>query len=151
MPILSVKHTEVEINGIRFEGFSEDSDAISVPTITLVSVRRGATGEKARFASGDQGGEFTFKLLPNSPTVPKLMRQAALIQQGRSINWEGSIRNTQTNTSASLSNGDLISYPAFYTMGKDDVGNMEFVFDFDILPDFDAPRIPIPAVEAPGV
>ena len=62
------------LNGHTVEGWSEDTDALTLPdAFEFASVRRGATGDMAAFSTGDRGGPVTLKLMPNSPSVPFFM------------------------------------------------------------------------------
>ncbi len=146
---LSLKDTKVIFNGHTVEGslpehtvrgWSEDAGALTVPdALELASVRRGATGEMAAFSSGDRGGPVSLSLLPNSPSVPFFMQQYTnILVHGASVVWEGIVQHTRTGASATFSRGVLMSGPAWYTMGKGDVGNLTFTWEFqEIIPNFD--------------
>ena len=141
----SLQDVTVILNGHTVEGeqtisgWSEDTDALTLPdAFEFASVRRGATGDMAAFSTGDRGGPVSLKLLPNSPSVPFLMNQVTriLVERAKVI-WDGSVKHSRTGASVTLKRGILISGPVWYTMGKGEVSNLTFTWEFeDIIPDF---------------
>ena len=143
--LFSLQDVTVILNGHTVEGeqiirgWSEDTDALTLPdAFEFASVRRGATGDMAAFSTGDRGGPVTLKLLPNSPSVPFFMNQVTRILVERAeVIWDGIAKHTKTGASVTLKRGVLISGPVWYTMGKGEVGNLTFTWEFEqIIPDF---------------
>ncbi len=121
------------------KGWSEDSDALTLPdAFEFASVRRGATGDMAAFSTGDRGGPVTLKLMPNSPSVPFLMNQVTRILKDKAeVIWGGSVKHGRSGASVTLNRGILVSGPVWYTMGKGEVGNLTFMWEFqEIIPNF---------------
>ena len=89
----SLQDVPVTLNGHTVEGWSEDTDALTLPdAFEFASVRRGASGDMAAFSTGDRGGPVSLKLLPNSPSVPFLMNQVTQILVDRAeVIWDGSV------------------------------------------------------------
>ena len=143
--LFSLQDVTVTLNGHTVEGeqtirgWSEDTDALTLPdAFEFASVRRGATGDMAAFSTGDRGGPVSLKLLPNSPSVPFLMNQVTriLVERAKVI-WDGSVKHIKTGASVTLKRGILISGPVWYTMGKGEVSNLTFNWEFqEIIPDF---------------
>ena len=139
--ILSLQDTTVTLNGHTVGGWSEDTDALTLPdAFEFASVRRGASGDMAAFATGDRGGPVSLKLLPNSPSVPFLMQQVTEILVNRAtVIWDGYIYHLKTGAHVTLRRGILMSGPLWYTMGKGEVGNLTFTWEFgEISPGFQA-------------
>ena len=143
--LFSLQDVTVLLNGHTVEGehtisgWSEDSDALTLPdAFEFASVRRGATGDMAAFSTGDRGGPVSLKLLPNSPSVPFFMNQVTRILVDKAeVIWGGSVNHIKTGASVTLERGILISGPLWYTMGKGEVGNLTFNWEFqEIIPDF---------------
>ena len=146
---LSLLDTVVTFNGHTVEkpllahtvmGWSEDAGALTLPdALELVTVRRGALGDMAVFRTGDRGGQVSLSLLPNSPSVKFFMQQMTLILSKKlSVVWEGNVQHTLSKASVKLKRGVLMSGPLWYTMGKGEVGNLTFTWEFeDITPSFD--------------
>ena len=135
----SLQDVTVILNGHPVEGWSEDTDALTLPdAFEFASVRRGATGDMAAFSTGDRGGPVSLKLLPSSPSVPFLMNQVTRILVERAeVIWDGSVKHIKTGASVTLKRGVLVSGPLWYTMGKGEVGNLTFNWEFqEIIPDF---------------
>ena len=121
------------------KGWSEDTDALTLPdAFEFASVRRGATGDMAAFSTGDRGGPVTLKLMPNSPSVPFLMKQVTRILSDKAeVIWGGSVKHKRTGAGVTLKRGVLVSGPLWYTMGKGEAGNLTFMWEFqEIIPDF---------------
>ena len=120
-------------------GWSEDTDALTLPdAFEFASVRRGATGVMAAFSTGDRGGPVSLKLMPNSPSVPFLMKQVTrILREKAEVIWDGSVKHGRSGASVALKLGILISGPVWYTMGKGEVSNLTFTWEFqEIIPDF---------------
>ena len=149
---LSLPETTVILNGHTVEGgavlgtrthtvqgWSEDTDALTLPdAFEFATVRRGAAGDMAAFPTGDRGGPVTLKLLPNSLSVPFFMQQVTRILVDKAVViWDGSAHNLKTGYRATFRRGVLMSGPLGYTMGKGEVGNLTFTWEFEeIIPDF---------------
>lgn len=133
----SLEQTVVVINGHTFTGFSDDTDAISFPNIDLASVVRGADGKMVAVSTGDKGGPFIIKLLPNSPSVKFMMNAVAAQLNGGSVKWNGIVRDSLNQVNFALTNGTLTNAPVGQTIGKGDAGNREFTIEFErITPDY---------------
>ena len=141
---LALHETIFEINGHVIQGWSEDAGALTFPdAFEFASVRRGATGDMAVFSTGDRGGPVSLSLLPTSPSVPFLMNLVTQIHRNRArIVWEGSVKHVPTGASATFRRGVLMSAPLWYNMGKGEVGNLTFTWEFEeIIPDFQNVRV----------
>ena len=139
--ILSLEHTTVSLNGHEVKGWSEDTDALTMPdAFEVATVRRGATGDMAAFSTGDRGGPVSIKLLPNSPSTGFFMQQLEVMRKGGTTIWSGSIYNSRLNVSATLTRGVMTAGPLWPNMGKGEVANHTFTFEFeDISVNYDAP------------
>jgi len=118
----SLESTAVVLNGHHFTGFSDDTDALSFPNIDLASVVRGADGRMVSISTGDKGGPFLLKLLPNSPSTKFMMNAVAGQLNGASIKWNGVVRDSLNQINFIVSNGTLTNAPLGQTMGKGAVG-----------------------------
>ena len=149
----SLQDVTVILNGHTVGGWSEDTDALTLPdAFEFASVRRGATGDMAAFSTGDTGGPVTLKLLPNSPSVPFFMNQVTRILVERAVViWDGSVKHSRTGASVTLKRGILISGPVWYQMGKGEASNLTFNWEFEeIIPDFaKASFADVPTVAGP--
>ena len=143
--LYSLQDVTVTLNGHTVEGeqiirgWSEDTDALTLPdAFEFASVRRGATGKMAAFSTGDRGGPVTLKLMPNSPSVPFLMKQVTRILSDKAeVIWDDSVKHKRTGASVTLNRGVLVSGPLWYTMGKGEAGNLIFMWEYEqIIPDF---------------
>ena len=104
--VFNIDDLVLELNGHVVEGgFSDDADAIMFEPIELVGDPRvGADGSVAFFASGNKGGTFTLKLLPNSPSIPFFIQQANVVRDGGSVTWQGSLRDVRRGISVQFRN-----------------------------------------------
>ena len=151
---LSLHETKVILNGHEVEGWSEDSGALTLPdAFEFASVRRGASGDMVAFSTGDCGGPVSLSLLPTSPSAVFLMKLVNKIHNSRArVIWEGSVKHTPTGASALLNRGILMSAPLWYTMGKGEVGNLTFTWEFEkIIPNFDNVKVDGVTVERPSI
>ena len=147
---ISLEATTVIINGHNITGWSEDTDALTLPDIELANVMRGADGKMVASSTGNKGGPVTFKLLPNSLSAQFLEQQVARILRGAQVVWDGLITNPQSGISVTLQRGVLMTAPVGQTMGKGEAAARTFVFEFEtVLPNYDAANFtgsPVPAV-----
>lgn len=133
----SLEQTVVVINGHTFTGFSDDTDAISFPNIDLATVVRGADGKMVAVSTGDKGGPFLIKLLPNSPSVKFMMNAVSAQLAGGSVKWNGIVRDALNQVNFALVNGTLTNAPVGQSIGKGSAKNAEFTIEFErILPDY---------------
>ncbi len=137
--IISITETIVDIGGHTVDGWSEDTDALTMPdAFELATVRRGASGQMAAFPTGDRGGPVTIKLLPDSESAKVFMQQALLSLQGEPSIFDGGIQNSRQRFSFALKRGILTTAPLGQTMGKGEVANLMFTFEFEeIVPNYD--------------
>lgn len=127
----SLEQFSVVINGHTFTGWSDDTDALSLPNIDLANVVRGADGKMVAVSTGEKGGPVTFKLLPNSPTTKFLMNAITAQLNGAAIKWNGIIRDSINQTFVALVNGTLANGPLGQTIGKGEAANREFTIEFE--------------------
>ena len=137
MADFAVEQTTVEINGHIFSGFSDDADAIMLPQeIEMAIAKYGADGRMVTVGTGQKGGPVTLKLQPNSVSVKFMMNSVASIQTGSVIEWSGSIRYSN-GTTVTLERGTLMSSDYGQTLGKGDVRNLPFTWNFErVTPDY---------------
>ena len=149
---ISLEATTVRINGHTVTGWSEDTDALTLPDIELANVMRGADGKMVASSTGNKGGSVTLKLLPNSPSTQFLQQQVARILRGAQVHWDGVIVNAQAGFNVVLQGGILMTAPVGQTMGKGEAAARTFVFEFEtVLPNYDAANFTGPPVPAVGV
>lgn len=141
--ILSIEEVIVIINGHTVEGWSDDTDALSLPEgIELANVTRGADGRMIGATTGNKGGQLRLKLQPNSPSTQFFMRQLTQIIRGAAITYTGAIVDTRLGTSVTLLRGVMMSGPLGQTMGKGSAPNREFVFEFEsVIPNYSGATI----------
>lgn len=133
----SLEQITVILNGHTVKGFSDATDAFSVPTVTFANVVRGADGRMVSVSTGDKGGPLVIKLLPNSPSVPFFMNAISAQLLGASITWYGLYRDSQNGISVGFTNGVLQIGPVGQTLGKGAAANQEFTFEFErIIPSY---------------
>jgi len=137
MPDFSLEQVSVVLNGHTVTGWSDDTDALSLPNIDLANVVRGADGKMVSASTGDKGGPVVLKLLPNSPSVKFFMAAVAAQLNGANIVWQGIIRDSINQVNVALINGVLQNGPLGQTLGKGEAGNREFTIEFErIIPDY---------------
>lgn len=131
----SLERTVLQLNGHTFSGWSDDSDALSTDSIELANVKRGADGKMVASSTGTKGGPLTIKLLPNSSSVKFMQTAAASVKKGAKIIWSGTFRDPENGVTAKLENGILTKYPPLPSLGKGNVGTMEYVIEFETIDD----------------
>jgi len=135
--LFDLETTSVQINGHNVTGFSDDGDALSLPTIELASVKRGADGVMVGASTGNKGGPVMLKLQPNSDTTKFLMGLVATLQNNGRIVFDGIVNDIANGIVVRLERGILTEAPTGNTLGKGDIANMEFTFEFErVTPDY---------------
>lgn len=136
---VSIEHTTVTLNGHEVTGLTDDAEAIMFPDIEIASVKRGATGKMMTNRTGNKGGKFSLKLLPNSESLPFFAQQFAQQLLGASITWNGSVVNHLTGQSSRLEKGVMVNGPSGQTLGKGEAKDQVFEFEFEkIVSNYDA-------------
>ena len=132
-----LEQTNVQLNGHVVTGWSDDGDALTLPTIDIANVKRGADGLMTASSTGDKGGPVVFKLLPNSATTAFLMNLVATLQSGGKVIFDGIIDDRCNGVVIRLDRGVLTSTPLGNSQGKGDTANMEFTIEFErVTPDY---------------
>jgi len=127
----SLEQTSVQINGHTVTGWSDDTDALSLPNIDLAVVKRGADGKMVAATTGEKGGPVVFKLLANSPSVKFFQNLVTTILDGGKVELSGIIVDQTNNISVSLERGVIVNSPLGQTLGKGEVGNREYTIEFE--------------------
>lgn len=138
--LFSLEQTTVTLNGEIVTGWSDDTDALSLPQDLEIAVTKfGADGMMTGAGTGIKGGEVTFKLLPNSPTTKSLMNIATTLQNGGRVEFDATVEDENLGYKINMERGVLNKFPAGPSLGKGEVSNAEFVFSFErIMPDYSA-------------
>ena len=126
----SLEQSVLNLNGHTVKGWSDDTDALSLPNIDVANVVRGADGSMVSVSTGDKGGPVTIKLLPNSQSVPFFMNLKIAQDNGASIKFNGFYRDPINGINVALINGTLTNAPQGPTLGKGTAANMEFTIEF---------------------
>lgn len=127
----SLEQMTLTLNGHSVTGWSDDTDALSLPSIDLSNIKRGASGEMVATTTGEKGGPVTIKLLPNSPSVKFFQNLITSIQQGGRVEFNGSIVDSVNGITVSLQRGVMQNAPLGPTIGKGEVANREYVIEFE--------------------
>jgi hypothetical protein len=126
----SLEASKVVLNGITFEGWSQDEDALTLPdAFERYAKQTGADGLKVYGTTGEKGGEVTIKLLANSPTVQILQGFVLAEKNGAFIEWNGIVKYND-NSIATLAKGVMTKMPLGLTLGKGAPKTMTYVFEF---------------------
>lgn len=123
----------VILNGITFSGWSQDEDALTMPDAFVLAITEtGADGLLVAGRTGAKGGEVTFKLLANSPTVQELQAIVLAEKNGGSVQFSG-IVDFSDGSVATLDKGVLKTAPNGYTIGKGVPKVMSYVMEFQVI------------------
>ena len=140
MPHIDITNATVVLNGVTIEGWSEDTDALMLPTIEYATVKRGADGKLQASSTGNFGGPIEFKLLATSPSTKWFEQKiSSQLRGGAPATFEGSIHDRINNTTLRLSRGVLTNAPPGPSLGMGDAASMTFTVDFEtIMPNYDS-------------
>lgn len=130
MAYFSLEQSTYTLNGTVLTGWSDDSDALEIPTLEIATVKRGADGKMIASTTGNKGGPVSHKFLANSDSVVFLSNIAEQQKQGARVVFNGKIINHETGASLTLSTGILTSYPPFPSLGKGEVSNLIYVIEY---------------------
>ena len=141
---VSIEHTVVTLNGHVVRGWSEDGQALEMPTeFVLASVRRGPQGGMVGADSGMKGGPVTIKLLPNAESLSFFERQVAAIlgdeeTPGAVIRWQGRVEDLVNGKHWELVNGLMVNGSLGVSLGAGTNSDQMFRFEFQrIIPHVD--------------
>ncbi len=131
MSFYDLTNTSVILNGHLVTGWSDDTDALSMPDVTIANFTRGADGIMTGASTGDKGGPITIKLAPNSPSVQFFSALASLQQNGAATRYDGIIVYHDTGQTVQLIKGYHQNNPSGQTLGKGSFSSKMFVFEFE--------------------
>lgn len=140
MDSLSMRTTEVTLNGTRIEGWA-DGECLTMPQDQeIAKIRRGADGLKARFATGELGGMVTIALMPNSPSavdVNQMYQEARIAGSGADVDGgatpdvlELAVNYQDIGVTVTCREGGFLKGPAGISGGDGDFGNLKWVMEF---------------------
>jgi hypothetical protein len=127
----ALENTSVRFHKHDVTGFSDDADALLMPTVDIAAAKRGADGKQVVVSTGDKGGPVTLKLNPNSPSVKFFASAVVAQQRGAGIRWEAIVKYNDLGISVLLDNGSITSAPLAQTLGKGEAANYEITFEFE--------------------
>ncbi len=131
--VRSLEGSKVILNGITFEGWSQDEDALTLPdAFEQYVTQKGADGLMVSGTTGEKGGVVIFKLLANSPTVQILQGFVLAEKNGAFIEWNGIIKYND-NSIVTLAKGVRKKSPLGYTPGKGAPKVMTYAFEFQVI------------------
>ena len=137
----SIHDVSVILNDNQLEGFSDDTDAISLPQLTLGEGVFGLDGTLLAVSSGEYGGEVTFKFLASSATIPLMMSYVLEAQRGAYTVFNGKIWNARERVGTDLIRGFLRMGEIGQTIGKASVPPREYTFMFErLVPTYEGSR-----------
>jgi len=135
--MFSLEKCTFNMNGHNVTGWSDDTDALSFPSIDISTSKRGASGKKITSSTGEKGGPVVVKLLANSKSAKFFMNAVTAQLNGAAVSWNGLFRDPVNGISVICTVGNLQNVPLGQTMGKGDVANLAFTFDFElVIPDY---------------
>ena len=130
---ISLVNSTIEINKTVIGGWSDDSDALSIPDIPLANIKRGADGVMSATLTGNKGGAVTYKLLAETSSSQFLVSLAEQIKQGANINFQGTVTSNTTGWQLIKKNGVLTQYRPYPTTGAGEKASMEFIIEYEEL------------------
>lgn len=128
---ISLVNSTIELNKTAITGWSDDTDALTIPDITISNVKRGADGIMTATATGIKGGAITYKLLAETESCKFLVSISEQIKSGANINFQGTITSNSTGWQLIKKNGVLTQYKPFPTIGAGEKASMEFVIEWE--------------------
>lgn len=125
------------LNGNRIEGLVEDRRALAVPNIGRLQTEFSAEGFSLQTLSGQKGGNVTFTLIANAPSLGLFMSWHTSMQKDIIVPISGSITNSRLGSSVALNRGALMSGPPFWSYGAGNAAPLTFTLFFEeIIGDF---------------
>jgi hypothetical protein len=125
--------TSLVINDVLITGFSEDSDAITIPKIERAVVKYGGDGRMVAMTTGKRGGVVTIKLLASSPSVPFMNDLSLTAQAGAGISVYGLLRSNTQLSSCAFQRGYFTSDTPYASMGASSVSSYEYEIGFEVI------------------
>jgi len=135
--MFSLEQCSLNLNGHEVTGWSDDTDALSFPSIDIATSKRGADGSKVTSSTGEKGGPVVIKLLATGKSTKFFMNAVTAQLNNAAVTFNGLFRDPVNGVTVALTNGNLQNVPLGQTMGKGDVSNKEFTIDFElVIPDY---------------
>ncbi len=134
---VSTWHTTAILNGHTCQGWARTDNAIELPDIQVTENEVGPDGLKVSSHLGNLGGNVILRFLPNSPSVSFFGHQFSQVQQGKVVEFEGTVNNSLTGLQTTLTRGTFETGPSGLSYGDGIPGPVEFTFHFErILTDY---------------
>jgi len=127
----SLANGTLTLNSTVISGWSDDEDAFTIEPQEVGTVTYGADGKMTSTKTGTKGATITLKLKPNAASTIFLSTLFEQYKKNVSVIFSGTYVQHVNNTSLTLDNGVFISGPAYPTMGKGAIANMEYQIAFE--------------------
>ena len=142
MDTISMRTTEVNVNGTRIEGWSDGECFTPPQEAEIARIRRGADGFKARFATGELGGPVMLSLLPTSPSaifLNNLFQEARTAGAGGNVEGGGEspeviemdVNYADIGVTMTCREGGFLKGPFGISGGDGDFGNLKWTIEFE--------------------
>ena len=128
---VSLLHTTVRVNGHTCEGWAAAANALELPDIQVANHEVGPDGLKVVSSTGMRGGMVTYRFQANSRTRAFFGDLFTQILQGRAVEWEMSISNSQTGESTRAERGHVEVGAAGTTLGNGTPPAREFQIHYE--------------------
>lgn len=127
----SLEQSTLKLNGFTITGWSNDTDALTFPTIDFAKAVFGADGKMVLTSTGQKGGPVTIKLLPNSPAVKFFQNLITLKQTTGVITPFAGTFLSNVGVLTTLIGGGLTNGPLATSMGMGETKNHDYVITFE--------------------
>ena len=136
--VMDINATVFTLNGIRIQGFGDDAETITLPTIRILDWVVGADGQVEFRGTGNKGGEVGVKLLATGQSVQQLMRWFRMGLDGMHQAFNGTVERPDGSLTV-LRGGGLFEGATGPNQGQGSAGLLEYMFMFQIVrPAYDA-------------
>lgn len=130
---ISLDNSTFTLNSYILTGFSNESDALSIPDILLANVVRGSDGDMTATNTGVRGGPVGIKLLATSEGNKYLNNLAEQQSNGSSIVYDGTFVNHTSGSSITFTTGILTNYRPYPSMGGGELSSVPYIIEFKIV------------------
>lgn len=139
MPYINLRNHTFTLNDQRIEGWADEDDALTIPSITLANVTRGADGKLQASTTGNLGGPVEVKLLATSASVKYMSGYVSHVQNGGRVVFQGVLTDHSNGTVTTMTNGVLTDVMPGPSLGGGAASTVTYTIEFEtIIANYDA-------------
>lgn len=115
------------------QGWADEDESLTMPTITLANVSRGADAKMQASSTGNDGGPVEIKLLATSPSTKYFGSAVLQAQKGNPKTFDAYLSDTVNKVETVMRNGVLTDIMPGPSLGQGSASTVTYTIEFETI------------------